>query len=314
MSSNMKCNVFYDYSDPSDGRHGLRQWEWREEWSFDDVFAGIVQFEQKYVNSTYVFIDHLTQTVYAFPDRENGKGNFQDDIVYPLGYEFVVDPLVHEKFLKTDRTCDCVDCHLNDTVRERMEAQSFKIEKQSVSFCPRYKESLPVKYILVETCYNNRALASEKSGYIKEFLEILDGTIDVTDGAECFPDNSTGISEHPEVKIIKNEPHSRLLYTCHRGYTWIDDDKDYPVYANGHSIEEIGNVRKHLTDNGIDDRGCFVFEVNGGNSVTPLKIQNVIFHLTEMNFCGFFCPNTLCDVKYYPSVNAIVYTFDTESG
>jgi len=112
MSSKVKCSLFHDYSHSSYKHHGLRNKEWREEWSID----GVVQFEQSYLDGIYCFVDHRTRTVYAFPDWGNGESNFQDDIVYPSGYEFVVDPLVHEKFLKTDRTCDCVDCHLNDTV------------------------------------------------------------------------------------------------------------------------------------------------------------------------------------------------------
>ena len=186
---------------------------------------------------------------------------------------------------------------------------------------PTFSEDLQIKYIVINTGYNNRALANTKCcNLIYDAMGAFDELeLDTNADVDFYEENEDADiikDDNSSVYTIKHCRNIRLLYTIHSGYTWIDIDiDDNPMYTNGNDVTYINNVRDIFKQNGIDDVGCFVFELP--------RIINVIFSrillqfvgdLTEAKFCGFFSLNTITDVKYYEDTNTIVFDFDTESG
>jgi hypothetical protein len=191
---------------------------------------------------------------------------------------------------------------------------------------PRFNEELNVKYILVKTDYNNRALTDKKccriiSATMGDFEDYVDDGND-----NYFPDSDKfrKIVENKSIYYIPSPGKIRLLYTVHSGYTWIDEEelneeeggiKVYPNRSLGDEEDDYTIVRQLFKDNDVNDEGCFVFELI---EPTLLMFRDIMFNfimpLTKMEFCGHFYIETLSDVEYNENCQAITFRFDTESG
>src|SRR5260221_12051597 len=98
-----------------------------------------------------------------------------------------------------------------------------------MSYSPRYNDDLEVKYILVNSGYNNRALVSKECvkimeqhiGYFSEMQEIENTFESINDNVKEL---------NCKINIVKGTDSFRLLYTHNVGYTWIDKDNKYPIY------------------------------------------------------------------------------------
>lgn len=180
---------------------------------------------------------------------------------------------------------------------------------------PRFNDELEIRYIIIHTGYNNRALSDIKCvNIMREQMNRL---------SECQLENleTSFTNENDEyiktslksgdVYIVPPERNIRLLYTHHLGYTWIDQDQDEPIYYNNNNTSYVNKVKTSL-----DELSCasFVFELSENTQLIFKDMLNFSNELTEMKFCGFFCPSTLYDVQYYKKKKAIVFKYDTESG
>jgi len=182
---------------------------------------------------------------------------------------------------------------------------------------PKYDDELDVQYILVHTNYNNRALSNKlcckiMTDVMNDFSEYTLGGSDLDEEFDTEDLTKLGSVYHiPPAQLIK------LLYTVHNGYTWIDaDTSQKKVYINCDGTDdEVSMVREKFKAHDLDDTGCFVFELV---KKTKVNFRDVLFkfvsELTKMEFCGFFCMDTLYSIKYCEEANAILFTFDTESG
>jgi len=189
-----------------------------------------------------------------------------------------------------------------------MESEHQSIEQLQEPNSPRFNEKLPIKYILINTHFTERALTSStQMDHLQEFSNMLNDSNEKGLEIPFFHDNTSNISNIPQsdIKIVKNYDHSRLLYT-------FEDDV---VSANGNPVTEVNDVRTLFAKNGINDRGSFVFEINHQNPLTPLDIVHLFdSSVTQMSFCACICISCLFTVTFYPSVGAIEFIFDTESG
>lgn len=180
---------------------------------------------------------------------------------------------------------------------------------------PRFNQKLDVKYILVCTGYNNRALS--KLDCIKVMREYMSHLSDcqLEELETSFTDEDDEYIKTPqksgEVYIVPPESKIRLLYTHHSGYTWINSDQENPVYYNDNDKEYVNNVQNLLGDL---SSGAFVFELSEQENLNFKDLLNFSNELTEMKFCGFFGPSNLYAVQYYQDKKAIVFKYDTESG
>jgi len=188
-------------------------------------------------------------------------------------------------------------------------------------YSPRYNDVLDVKHIVVSTHYNNRALSKKEcvdamrsamSLASETYLEDLEEKFIDDDDADNIPTSR----KYGNVYVIPPEPHIRLLYTLHNGYTWIDKDiaNGKPLYYNENDIEYVDNRREILKNDGINDSGCFVFELSENTNVDFRQLLELVTDLTNMKFCGFFCMSGLYNVMYHPNSKTIFFEFDTESG
>jgi len=189
-----------------------------------------------------------------------------------------------------------------------------------MSISPRFSQPIKVQYILVKTRFNKQALTSTDSHHFDKFVEFIDDSTS-HDGFKPFPDNKSD-QDISNIHIVKNQPHARLFYTRDNLSNelialerHVNSDTIFPIYNNGHSLDDINHCRTQFQKAGINDNGCFVFEINHQNLITPIEIQNNIFiHLTQIQFCDFFQPSSLSNVTYYPSVKTIAFEFNTETG
>jgi hypothetical protein len=187
-------------------------------------------------------------------------------------------------------------------------------------YSPRYNDTLDIKHIIVSTNYNDRAL--EK----KECVDVMRSAMDIISNVhleeleEQFIDNDaeyiSTLLKYREVFVVPPAQHIRLLYTSHNGYTWINKDivNNEPLYYNGNDIEYVNSKREILKNDGINDSGCFVFELSENTNVDFHKLLEFVTDLTKMKFCGCFYISCLCDVMYHPQSKSIFFGFDTESG
>jgi hypothetical protein len=192
---------------------------------------------------------------------------------------------------------------------------------------PRFDEELDVKYILVNTNYNNRALADPTTCDVMfdamgTFAELcVDEKFPL--GIKGFCDRNVPqpkIKKHESVYIIPPCEYFRLLYTVQSGYTWIDVEEDDNramkdiIYPNVPKSDNYKIVREKFSKI-LDDSGCFVFEFI---SAVQIPFRTILFDfikpLTKMKFCGTFCMQCLYKITYHEDIKAIIFSFDTESG
>ena len=179
---------------------------------------------------------------------------------------------------------------------------------------PRFNQELNIKYIIIQTGYNNRAISNEEcANIIKSSMELFNKIYLEDECNKIFQDYNyeNYIYKKDKIYIIPSEQHIRLLYTKHSGYTWIDADKEYPIYTNGHTKKYVSNLTKKF--NNIDN-GSFVFELSEIFNFVFNDILQFANNLTKMNFCNCYDSSTLYDVRYYNDFNAIVFEYDCESG
>jgi hypothetical protein len=186
-------------------------------------------------------------------------------------------------------------------------------------FSPRYNDSLDIKHIVVRTGYNNRALSKKECvdamrSAMNNFEIYIDEVEEqfVEDGEEYISTSQ----KYGEVYIVHPEEHIRLLYTNHSGYTWIDQDitGSNPSYYNENDITYVNSTRELLKNDGVNDSGCFIFELSENANTSFCYLLEFANNLTNMKFCGFFCMSCLHSVMYHPNSKTIFFNFDTESG
>lgn len=215
---------------------------------------------------------------------------------------------------------------------------------------PYFNQELHIKYIVVKTNYNNRAIADIK--YCKPFFAAMNefhhylselcsdyersddsSSIDDSSDDDNSFENNKNYSDYdlmyivPTIKFKKNKsvyiipPTSsngvKLLYAVHSGYSWIDEDCDKKTYINSNDesdVKKINDIRQKFKHAGIDDSGCFVFDI--GNASIQFKdvFFNFLTHLTKAKFCGNFNMRALEEIKYHKKTKTLFCVFDTESG
>lgn len=178
---------------------------------------------------------------------------------------------------------------------------------------PRFNDKLDIKYILIRTGYNNRALSKlECVKVMREYMNRLD-ECQLEELETNFINDEYVVNplKSGEIYIVPPESGIRLLYTHHSGYTWIDTNQNNPIYYNDNDQEYVNNVQNVL---GELSNGSFVFELSEMANLDFRDILNFSNELTEMKFCGFFHPSTLYEVQYYQDKQTIVFKYDTESG
>lgn len=199
---------------------------------------------------------------------------------------------------------------------------------------PRFNDELKLKYIVIHSNYNNRLLGNrnyakklyncinELSAFIADTCDYDEGCVyNVDDNIKIIfkdydsDDDSDGDDDKPKytVNIIPDCEHARLLFTKHRGYTWIDkNDADGKIYANGHSDDEIENAMSILNNDYVD--GSFVIELYEPYDIEFRYIVSCfITELTKSKYCGCFDLSTM-NAKYDNVTNVLYLEFDTESG
>ena len=181
---------------------------------------------------------------------------------------------------------------------------------------PRLNETINVKYIVIQSFYNNRLLSkSEYANILYRCIGDLNYNIeDNCESNEGFQSGNIDIKfENDEINIIPDYNCARLLFTKHIGYTWIDeDDAQGKIYSNNHSDIEIKNCLDILDNSFVD--GSFVIELYKRIDIEfKYILTEFIRDLTEAKYCGFFDMSNM-DAMYDHDKGVIYLTFDTESG
>lgn len=199
---------------------------------------------------------------------------------------------------------------------------------------------IDIKYVMINSSYNNRALANKKHCII--ILNAMNHFSSIQFG-EPYKDNSDKIEKMDKIHYIPSSDHIRLLYMSHMGYSWIDEKtcqgkiyRNFIVPDDKLNIEYVDKVRQELRTSSFVksdsehkifsdkpkftydikfDSGCFVFELD---SETKIKygdlLKNFVSELTKMRYCGFFNMDSLYSTEYCEKTKTILLKFDTESG
>lgn len=169
---------------------------------------------------------------------------------------------------------------------------------------------LKVSYIVLQTGYNNRALADEACCNIilEAMLNLCDAKRMPASGEYVLGDKDGSSHIIPPVISDDGKISMRLLFTYHSGYTWLDEGRTF--YMNGNAVSQA------LIDRLPSVHGAFVFELSDDfPMLRPFEIlTGFIRELTEMKFCAFFDLANLNDVTYDDLTGSLVFDFDTESG
>lgn len=182
---------------------------------------------------------------------------------------------------------------------------------------PSFTQDLNLKYILVKTNYNNRALAKKECvDLMFDAMKNLDSYLSNMNIIEIpMPDDDSLPSEIEKIHstyVIPSTKNVKLLYSVHSGYTWIDaEDSNNKLYKNCGDVDEI---RQQLKDSGINDSGCFVFQISESTLNFKIVLLKFLICLTKIHFCGHFDVDSIYRIKYYNDVKTLVCNFDTESG
>jgi hypothetical protein len=193
---------------------------------------------------------------------------------------------------------------------------------------PGYTTNNKIRYLLINTYYNNRCLAKEDSAKnlysaMMDFEEILETT-------EYSEEQKVKKESDSDIHIIPSTNAIKLLYTVHSGYTWVDqEDAKDKVYPNDNNLNHIMEVRDMFKSNNVDDKGCFVFELPD----IDVSLSCVMFSFLErftgenlfanssgvktfdkVRFCGCFSLSNMYDVNYNKEEVTLYIGFDTESG
>ena len=187
---------------------------------------------------------------------------------------------------------------------------------------PRFNDTLSLKYIVVQSSYNNRVLSSrEYAGILHDSISELSELIDDStgyeeDGFDTYDEDKEEEIEYKdgEINIIPVFKHARLLFTQHSGYTWIDaDSAKNKIYPNGNDEDTIQTCLTILDKDYVE--GSFVFELCKRYDIDFKDILHKFLRdLTQAEYCAHFDLENLEDAMYDAENGVLYLTFDTSSG
>jgi hypothetical protein len=180
---------------------------------------------------------------------------------------------------------------------------------------PRFNEAICIKYIVINSSYNNRLLSNKKYASILHscIVDLSEHIEDICEPGEGFQRSDDVEFKDDVINIIPDYDFARLLFTKHSGYTWIEaDEAQGKIYANEHSDTEIKDCLEILDDRYVS--GSFVIELSDHFDIDFRYIlSRFIRDLTKAKYCGFFDMSQI--EAMYDSEKGVLYlVFDTESG
>jgi hypothetical protein len=182
-----------------------------------------------------------------------------------------------------------------------------------------YTRPVEVKYIIVQSSYNNRMVAKEK--YASDVFEAMNQFQHM--GLDTDPEEEpSSFVRQGEIRIIPPTSSGfRLLFFKHSGYTWIDaETAQEKIYYNGNDPEVVQETIRKLSDLEMKGNkylsGSFVFEMpSDAKPISPHTINiHFLDHLTKTEYCAWFNSWGLCFVKYEPDTKSMIFVYNTSSG
>lgn len=182
-----------------------------------------------------------------------------------------------------------------------------------------YTRPVEVKYIIVQSSYNNRMVAEEE--YASDLFIAMNQFQHMALHKDSEEEPST-FAKQGEICIIPPTASGfRLLFFKHSGYTWIDaETAQEKIYYNNNDPEVVQETIRKLSDLEMEGKkylqGSFVFEIpSDAEPISPHTI-NIYFldYLTKIEYCAWFNSWGLCFVKYEPDTKSMIFVYDTSSG
>ena len=194
---------------------------------------------------------------------------------------------------------------------------TFQIKKSAKSeiHSPEYDEIIKVRFILIETNYNNLALSDVKCCKIMYHAMNNFSNVILKDCQYSFDLDGVGVTamEDSNMYYIHSTKRIRFLYAKHFGFTNIEPDEAYGKIYSQSPYAYSESLAGCLWNNDVDRGGSFVFELIDEIEIKFCDILNhFVSSLTEMKFCEHFDMKNIYQSSYYPQSNSISFRFDTD--